>query len=115
MWASVVETYERFREETREHFYPADPGDVRFEHGMAVEGMEETPFWLKMIDDTGRVVETHFFAEREGIFSLIGAHREAQERRAEAERLGVHPLEIALAPFGPEWEREQAERNGGRF
>jgi len=44
--------------------------------------------------------------------SFIGAFEEAEERRAEADRLGVHPLEIAFAPFGPEWEREQEERCG---
>ncbi len=43
--------------------------------------------------------------------SFIGAFEEAEERRAEADRLGVHPLEIAFAPFGPEWEREMEERN----
>lgn len=35
---------------------------------------------------------------------------EYMERNAEAERLGVHPLEITYAPYGPEWQREQAER-----
>ena len=36
--------------------------------------------------------------------------RYSQARREEADRLGVHPLEIEFAPFGPAWEREQEER-----
>lgn len=46
--------------------------------------------------------------------SFIAAFDEAEERRAEADRLGVHPLELAFAPFGPEWEREQEERHADR-
>lgn len=42
--------------------------------------------------------------------SYANAWVEAEERRAEADRLGVHPLEIVFAPFGPEWQREQDER-----
>jgi hypothetical protein len=41
---------------------------------------------------------------------MLVAFREAQSRRAEADRLGVHPLEMEFAPFGPAWQREQAER-----
>ncbi len=42
--------------------------------------------------------------------SFARSWQEAEERRAEAARLGVHPLELAFAPYGPEWQHEQAER-----
>lgn len=114
MWASPMEQDERFLDETLEKHLPADPGDVRFELGMAEDGMEETPFWLKMIDDTGTVVERHWFATSGERYSLIDAHRDAQARRAEADRLGLHPLAIEFAPYGEAWVREQEERFGVR-
>ncbi len=42
--------------------------------------------------------------------SYVCAFEEAAERRAKAERLGVHPLEIAFEPYGSEWEHEMTER-----
>jgi hypothetical protein len=101
MWATEQESRDRFDAETCER-RPADPGDVRFEHGMFEDGMEETPFWLDMIDDTGTIVERHFFATKDEVWSLISSHRYAQNV----------PFEEEFAPFGPTWQREQAERGG---
>ena len=60
--------------------------------------------------------QTQEFAHREA-FADAGYYvhyaYESAERHIEAERLGVHPLELELAPFGPAWEREQEERYGG--
>lgn len=65
-------------------------------------------------------VEVHHFASYfddpcesavEQAASFICALDETVERHNEAERLGVHPLEIAFAPFGPEWQREQHDRD----
>jgi hypothetical protein len=108
-WASEAEARERFLA-TTVPFAPADPGDIRFEHFDTSN--EDAPFGTHMIDERGEVVETHFFATSWERSSLVGSFREAQERREEAERLGVHPLELALAPFGPEWQAEQIERGG---
>lgn len=101
-------------------FDPADPGDVRFElvdpsyDEETGEPMfdEEMPYGLLMIDDQGEVVQRHAFRTSWERGSMIEAHREHQDLVEEAERRGVHPLEITLAPFGPEWEREQEERRG---
>lgn len=41
---------------------------------------------------------------------MIESFRYSQARREEAEALGLHPLEIEFAPFGPAWQREQGER-----
>lgn len=92
---------------------PADSGDIRFEVTELTEGMEETPFRVELVDDTGQVIETHWFATSYEVGSMVGAFREAQARREEADRLGVHPLEIEFAPFGPAWQAEQEERRRG--
>jgi hypothetical protein len=42
--------------------------------------------------------------------SFAASWVEAEERRAEAARLGVHPLEIEFAPFGPAWQAEREAR-----
>lgn len=107
IWASQEEIEVLRREETLGR-KPADPGDVRFEHGTLDDGSG----WLHMIDDRGEIVETHFFDRAQDMWPMVEAHREAQARHEEADRLGVHPLELAFAPFGPEWQREQEERRG---
>jgi hypothetical protein len=112
MWASAQEAAERFLAETCEA-KPADKDDIRFEHGVFADGMEETPFWLHLIDDTGTIVERHVFATEAEVWSLIESFRYAQARREEAARLGVHPLEIEFAPFGPAWLAEQEDRRRG--
>lgn len=97
---------------------PADPGDVRFElldpdydpeTGQPWFN-EEAPYGLLMIDDQGEVIEQHAFQTSWERSSMIAAHREHQSRVAEADRLGVHPLELALER---EWELEQEERQRG--
>lgn len=108
-WATCDEMDARFRAETCEH-RPADKGDTRFEIIEIRDGMEETPILVESIDDTGTVYQRDFYATRSEAFDMIEAHREAQSRRAEAERCGAHPLEIEFAPFGPAWMREQEER-----
>jgi hypothetical protein len=83
---------------------PAEPGDVRFEIGPQDEDGYCTVLW---IDDKGVIVEQDYTREPHAI---VEGFRMMQERNAEAERLGVHPLEIEYAPFGPAWQREQRER-----
>lgn len=100
---------------------PADPGDVRFElvdpsyDEETGEPMfnEELPYGLLVVDDQGEIVQRHAFATSWERSSMVLAHREHQSLVEEADRLGVHPLEIAFAPFGPECEREQEERRYG--
>jgi hypothetical protein len=111
MWASDTEKQQHFRDTTCER-KPADKDDIRFETTHLTDGMEETPFMVEVIDDTGTVVRTDFYSSMEEVYSMVNAHREAQVRREEADRLGVHPLEIEFAPFGPAWQREREE--GGR-
>ena len=107
LWATDAEAREHFHATTCER-RPADPGDIRFEQGEFRDGMEETPFWLEMIDDTGTVIETHFFGSSYERGSMVVGFRESQARRSEADRLGKHPLELEFEPFGPAWQREQA-------
>ena len=78
---------------------------------------------LRFIHRGGTVEEREFMHLRawEDAASYVHAMEESAERHAEAERLSaklgreVHPLEIAFAEFGPEWEREQQERREGGF
>jgi hypothetical protein len=108
MWATADERDSKFRDETLER-RPADPGDVRFEYR---DGHEDAPYALDVIDDKGEIIEVHFFITAYERGNMIAAWRESQSRREEADRLGLHPLEIEFAPFGPAWQREQEERGG---
>ena len=110
-WASEQEKVEQFHAETCEH-RPADPGDFRFEiidlqEEAAKEGysaMEDCPaIDVKMIDDKGEVVRHDRVWTRSDAFDMVEAFRETQDTT----------LEERLAPFGPEWEREQIERGRG--
>ena len=95
-WATENEIRERFLATTCE-FVPADPGDTRFEVGEFEGGMEETPYWLRMIDDQGEQIEMHFFATPVERSEMIASFRYSQ----------AVPFEEEFAPFGPAWEREQ--------
>lgn len=94
-----------------------------FDNGEFITGCK-----LDLLED-GKVVATESFtasSEEPGLpsayytgsgnhavtqaLSYANAWVEAEERRAEAARLGVHPLELAFAPYGEEWQREQRER-----
>lgn len=86
---------------------PADPGDIRFEVTPLADPELGATHLVLTIDDRGEVIARDI---TDLPYELVEAAREAQARRAEADRLGVHPLELAFEPFGPEWQREQAER-----
>jgi len=106
MWASQDEIDARFYATTIERFYPADPGDFRFEiieHEEPELGCTHT---VIVIDDRGEVLERF---TTDDPYGAVAAAREAQSRRERAEELGVHPLELAFAPFGREWQLEQEE------
>lgn len=90
-------------------YAPAEPGDVRFEVG---ERDEDGYQAVLTIDDEGAVVDRDYM-RYDAVGAFVAGHREAQDRRARADELGVHPLELAFAPFGEEWQREQEERLGG--
>lgn len=97
MSATEQEIRDRFLAETCER-KPAEPGDIRFEHGMFEDGMEETPFWVEAIDDCGNIVERNYLATEHEVWNLIESFRECQGTT----------LEERLAPFGIEWQRERA-------
>jgi hypothetical protein len=65
------------------------PADDRWPVPTLVDGPEVEAFYT---DDPG---------------GAVAGAREAQARRREAGRLGVHPLELEFAAFGPAWQREQ--------
>lgn len=122
MWASYAEAMERFYSET----FPTFDYRVR-----DVGDNGEFGTWATLdLLERGEVVHSETFRcssefppemtsmygaghENDAVAQAISrgvAYVEAEERRAEADRLGVHPLELALAPYGPEWQREQMER-----
>jgi hypothetical protein len=86
---------------------PADPGDVRFEL-LPID--EDGGRLVLTIDDKGVVCERNYFARAADAGAMIQATREHQDLVKRADEQGVHPLELAFAPFGEEWQREQEER-----
>jgi len=107
MWATLSETEERFldttfeREEleylTKYGFVPRATASGRLDDG--------TEFcFMRFVYADGTVEEREFMhpeALRDAV-SFVAAMEESAARNAEADRLGVHPLEITLAPFGPD-------------
>lgn len=108
MWASELEKELRFQGETVPRL-PADKGDVRFEFSECgtdpetgePNGDDERPFYCEVIDDTGQVIERHHFVSAWERSNMVEAFRYTQ----------AVPFEEEFAPFGPAWEREQAERH----
>ena len=103
MWATTEE---------RDAEFAAAVSDIRIDITVAEEGMEETPYIVTESDIAGNVIDRCFYAFKEEAYQHRIAHRESESRHAEAERLGIHPLEIEFAPFGPAWQREQDQRRG---
>lgn len=134
MWASAQEAYDEFVATTFPdfHFEVRDVGDdgefgtwatvYYYEKGVEVHSerfsasTEDPP--MGGFSAYGNGLSNN--AETQAL-SAAWAWHESMERHAEAARLSkvlgreVHPLEIAFSPFGPEWEREQAERYAPEF
>jgi hypothetical protein len=87
------------------------------------EGSDFATVTITSMADGEVVVErfSHYFDDgpgpnaREQAASFLAAFEDSMLREAEADRLGCHPLELEFAPFGPAWQREQADRDDVPF
>lgn len=80
-------------------------GDTRFE----LFQLEDCTIVVGYEGDTENEVSRDWFDVRSDAYDFIQGFREHEAMVAEADELGVHPLELAMER---EYEREQGERYG---